>query len=410
MDVPGTIEVKDRRAAKEIAISFDEKQESFAVPVNGLERFWVAVRVKITILYLALRIYRSFLKAIKASRDLKGFRKTIYGRRERRRCMKLEGKYYFGLYMPAFPSKIFDQFIQTELNRIIPHDKPVNRLQTIHFAMTNKCPLHCEHCFEWNNLNKPEPFTVTELKTLINAFQKAGCTQFHFTGGEPLVRIKRLEELIRFTSHTSECWVLTSGHNLTIENATLLKNAGATGVIISLDHCDPAIHNAFRGSDKAYYWAMKAVHHANQVRLVTAFSICLTRSFISEKNLLQYAKLAKKCGVSFVQLLEPKAVGHYEASNVALAPEHLKVLDSFYIDINFNKQYKDYPVFIYHGFYQRRMGCLSGGKWGLYIDSAGFIDACPFCHTKTYNARDIISGKLNPDQIQMGGCPVYSRK
>ncbi len=407
--VENTVTGKDRRSEPEMYLPFVKKGKSVSVTINGIERFWVAVRVNIIILFIALKCYRSFSKALKAVRALQAFKKIIYGRNKRRRCIKADSKYFFGLYVPAFPSKIFNTFIQTELNKILPHGKPVYHLETVHLAITNKCPLQCEHCFEWNNLNQQETFTTDQLKYLISAFQKPGCAQFHFTGGEPLVRMKKLEELIRSACNSSECWILTSGQNLTLENATRLKDAGATGVVISVDHYDANIHNTFRGSDNAFNWAMKAVNNANEAKLVTAFSICMTRSFISEENLLQYAKLAKDCGVSFVQLLEPKAVGHYERKAVTLSREHFDLLDSFYININFNKQYKDYPVFIYHSYYQRKIGCLSGGNWSLYIDSAGFINACPFCHTKSYNARDIISDKLKVSQIQIGGCPVYRK-
>jgi len=384
-----------------------EKVQPASRKINGLARLWVALQVRFIIFIIALKCYRSFPKAIRAARILQAFRKKAYGHTKIRRCVKVDGKYYLGIYLPAFPSKIFNRFIQTELKRAIPHNRPVNRMQAIQLAITNSCPLKCEHCFEWNNLNQQETFTTDELKKIINAFQPGGCTQFHFTGGEPLVRMKKLEALIRHTSKTSECWILTSGLNLTLENAGILKNAGATGVIISLDHFDSNIHNVFRGSDHAFDWAMKAVRNANKVKLVTAFSICMTRFFTSEKNLEQYAAFAKDCGVSFVQLLEPKAVGHYEGKAVTLSKNHFELLDKFYIDINFEKQYKDYPVFIYHGYYQRRMGCLSGGNRVMYIDSAGFINACPFCQTKSYDAHDIITEKLKVDQINIGGCPTY---
>lgn len=383
-------------------------QPSRTVIINGIERWWVAIRARLTILFLAITTYRSISQALKVITSLKAFREATYGRTKRRRCSKVDGKYYFALYLPGFPSKLFNRAILTEFNRIAPHRRPSNRIQTIHFAITNKCPLRCEHCFEWNNLNKTEPFTPDELKSLINIFQKAGCSQFHFTGGEPMMKTKLLEALIRLASPESECWVLTSGYNLTGENAERLKRAGAKGVIISLDHFDPAIHNLIRGSEQAFNWVMSAVKNANKAKLVTGFSICLSRAFISENNLLNYAELAKRCGVSFVQLLEPKPVGHFEKSDVLLPKEQLDFLDSFFLEANFDKQYKDYPVFIYHGFYQRRSGCLAAGKWSLYIDSAGFIDACPFCHTKTYNARDIISCRYNLEDIQFGVCPMYS--
>jgi MoaA/NifB/PqqE/SkfB family radical SAM enzyme len=378
------------------------------ITVHGIERIWVNLKVRITILYIAIRCYRSPGKALKAAKGIQSLVKAIYGSNKLRRAVKVDGKYYFGIYQPSFPSPLFDLFIQTELNKILPHGMKVNRFQTIQLAFTNKCPLHCEHCFEWNNLNREEPFTPDELKVLISRMQQPGCTLIHFTGGEPLVRMQILEDLIRHAVKASECWVLTSGMNLTPENAKRLKTAGATGVVISLDHYDAHIHNHFRGSDQAFDSAMKAAKNARQVKLVTAFSICMTRSFVTEENLLQYARLAKDCGVAFVQLLEPKAVGHYEGKDVSLSKEQCNFLDDFFIKINFGEEFKNYPMFNYHGYYQRKNGCMSAGNWSLYIDSAGHIDACPFCHTKQYSARDIISGKMQAEQLQMTGCPAYA--
>jgi molybdenum cofactor biosynthesis enzyme MoaA len=52
--------------------------------------------------------------------------------------------------------------------------------------------LQCEHCFEWNNLNKSESFTLAELQAVVLKFQQDGIAQFHLSGGEPMVRIKTL--------------------------------------------------------------------------------------------------------------------------------------------------------------------------------------------------------------------------
>jgi MoaA/NifB/PqqE/SkfB family radical SAM enzyme len=375
--------------------------------VNGFERWWVSVRVKLTVLSIALRCYHSVSKAIRVARSLHAFKRSTYGGNKLRRCVREGNKYYFGIYVPGYPSPLFNRFIATELNRLIKHDLPVNHLQVLQLAITSKCPLRCEHCFEWNNLNKEDSFTTEELKKLITAFQDEGCTEFHFTGGEPLVRMQRLEECIRHASPKSECWVLSSGLGLSRENSVRLKNAGLTGVVISIDHYDAAMHNAFRGYEYAFEHAMNAVKNAHSAKLLTALSICVTQSFINDVNLLRYAELAKACGVSFVQLLEPKAVGHYENKPVSLQEEHTKILDRFYYDINFNPVYRDYPVFIYHGYYQRKTGCLSGGNWVLYIDAAGFIDACPFCHTRNHRAMEIVTGELNVKDINVGGCPRY---
>lgn len=395
--------------ARSIETSWQEysRVKPASAVVTGFKRRCIDIWAKMTILTIALNCYGSFFKALKATQGLIAFKKSVNGSNRIRKCIRANGKYYFGLYAAGFPSKAFNRFIQTELNRVIPHGKKVNRLELLHLAITNKCPLKCEHCFEWNNLNKPDVFTTDELRKLIRLFQKEGCSQIHFTGGEPLVRMAVLESLLNNARDESDCWVLSSGHNLTRENAWRIKRSGATGVVISLDHFDAEAHNNFRGFSGAFANALHAVENARAEKLITALSVCVTREFVTEKNLARYASLAKDCGVSFVQLLEPKPVGHYEAKNVSLTKEQIALLDKFYIEINFNKQYDEYPLFIYHGYYQRKIGCMSAGNWGLYIDSAGFINACTFCHTKNHHARDLISGELKIDQIQVGQCPAF---
>jgi hypothetical protein len=120
-------------------------------------------------------------------------------------------------------------------------------------------------------------------------------------------------------------------------------------------------------------------------------------------------QLARHCGVGFVQLLEPKPVGHYNGKNITLNKEQTNLLDEFYLKINYGNEYKDFPVVIYHGFHQRRFGCFSGGDRVLYIDSAGYVDACPFCQTKSQLASKIISGEFPVADVRIDGCAAYKK-
>ncbi len=375
--------------------------------INGWERRWVDLRVKLTFLRIALHCYKTPAKALYVIRQLLAFKEAINGKEGIRRCVKTDGKYYFSMYIPGFPSRLFDRYIQTELNRIQPHRQPVNHLQVLQLAITSRCPLKCEHCFEWKNLNQDDPFSTEELLQLVKKFSVEGLAQLHLTGGEPMVKQTRLIEIISRCANAQEFYILSSGLNLTKENAISLKKAGTTGVIISLDHFDPAAHNRFRGSAHAYNNALSAIVNAREAGLVTALSICITRAFISPANLLAYASLAKELGVGFVQLLEPKAVGHYEKMEVELNREEMNLLEKFYLTMNFDPGFKNHPVFLYHGYHQRRLGCMSGGDRILYIDSAGKIDACPFCQTQSYDASAIISGRLQVKELKMNGCPAY---
>jgi len=373
--------------------------------LNGWERRWVDLRAQLHILRLAIKNYGSLRKSIKVIRQLYHLEKSILGGLQTK-IIRLDGKFYHYLYAPGYPSKAFDNYIKAEFHRILPIKKKTNKLTFIIFAITSKCPLRCEHCFEWNNLNKSESFNSNELNLVISKFQNDGIAQFHLSGGEPMVRIKDLEQVIRQGRDKSEFYVLTSGFNFTPANAKALRQAGLTGVVISLDHFDPEMHNAFRGFNNSYDDVVFAVHNAHAQKLVVALSICVTRSFITWDNLLQYAKLAKELKVAFIQILEPKAVGHYEGKDVALNKDHFDLLNKFYLTLNFNPTYADYPIIVYHGYHLRTVGCFSGGNRMLYIDSEGYVNACPFCHTKNFNIKDVIHGQSATPVIQ-GTCPRF---
>jgi MoaA/NifB/PqqE/SkfB family radical SAM enzyme len=213
--------------------------------------------------------------------------------------------------------------------------------------------------------------------------------------------------LIGNAQKKSEFYVLTSGFNFTAANAKALKDAGLTGVVISLDHYNPEKHNSFRGFRDSFSQVIQAIQYAQEQQLVVALTICVTKSFISWYNLMAYAKLAKKMKVAFIQLLEPKAVGHYKDKDVFLDRSELDLLERFFETMNFSRQYNDYPIVIYHGYHQRRVGCLSGGNRALYIDSEGYINACPFCNTRNFNVRELLSDKNDSEiLIRSVHCPT----
>ena len=56
------------------------------------------------------------------------------------------------------------------------------------FSHYQKCGFQCEHCFEWNELNRPERLTGIYLKKIIDQFQELGISQVQLSGGKPLNR------------------------------------------------------------------------------------------------------------------------------------------------------------------------------------------------------------------------------
>lgn len=344
-------------------------------------------------------------------RIMEGYRKIQYVRNniwagDLKKFYRVGNKFFYNQYIPGWPSKAYNHLVKSELRRQADPHLHQGEMLFIFMAITSKCPLRCEHCFEWNNLNLKESFTKEELFNTVALYQEQGVFQFHFSGGEPMVRFADLVDLIRFTSQKSECWVLTSGFNVTPHNAKILKSAGCTGMAISLDHYIGERHDHFRGKKGSFNNAIAAVGNARKAGLVVSLSVCATREFIEGGHLIPYMDFARELGVHYVQVLEPKNVGRYANKEVLLEERHVDILESIFKKVNHSWLYRDYPTMIYHGYHQRRIGCFSGSR-SIYIDSVGNVHSCPFCHTHDYNVLDILRRKEKNIPIKENTCERY---
>jgi MoaA/NifB/PqqE/SkfB family radical SAM enzyme len=390
------------------------KLHSYIVPPNTfsaqpgiIEKTIIWWLIKLKIFYYAAIILKKPATVIKTFRTMLRLRNNVWAG-DIKKLHKTDGKYYFNQYTPGWPSSGYDNLIKGELRRHASPLTTTEKLSFVFLAITRKCPMRCEHCFEWDNLNQKESFTKEDLLKVVNLYQQEGVLQFHFSGGEPMVRFKDLVELVSYASLKSECWVLTSGFNFTPGNALLLKKAGCKGVVVSIDHYIPELHNMFRGNANSFELATNAIAAAKKAGLVTSISVCATKAFIDGKHLLPYLDFACQLGVQFVQVLEPRKVGHYEGKDVLLDEQHIKELEKIFKLVNHAPAYQHYPTMLYHGYHQRRIGCFSGSR-SVYVDSAGDVHACPFCHTKSYNIITLVRNNKKVLPTKENACPMFDK-
>ncbi len=327
----------------------------------------------------ALKVYKSFQKARLSLKKLSEVKKKYFGRKRLGKIARVDGKYYWVAGGPALFSPALKTFIRVGLNKMLPYVTEDDGLQVLFLAITRKCPLRCEHCFEGENLGSEEVLSFDDLTNIINYFQERGVAQIQFSGGEPMSRFSDLVNLLKASKPGTDFWMNTSGFQLNDKKAQELKSAGLTGCIISLDHFRASDHNQFRRNPLAYGWAIDATSATVKASMPVTLSLCATRDFISMDNLLSYAALAKDLGVTFIQLLEPKATGFYKNKDVILHRPQKLILEEFYWKMNFEPQYRYWPIVNYFEFHKQAINCGGAGDRFLYINSKGHIQACPFC-------------------------------
>jgi MoaA/NifB/PqqE/SkfB family radical SAM enzyme len=346
----------------------------------------IRVLMWLNVVWIAWKIYRNPLETWKKLKALIENWNQYRNKNHFVKNVKIGNRYYLNMNAPGWPSQSFNRFIKHQLLKSGENIAP--GVHTLILAITKKCGFQCEHCFEWNELNKPEKLTRTELQRIICRFHELGLSQVQLSGGEPLNRFNDIIYLLNNKEPGTDFWLYTSGYNLSAEKAKALQRNGLTGVVISIDHHEASEHDRFRGVDKAWLHAQDAIRHALQVDLAVTLSCCVTRSFCTRENLDKYMQMAKDAGVAFVQMLEPRAVGHYAGKDVGLKKEDIRILEEFYEYYSQDTNRKDYPILTYHSYHVRRAGCQGSARDYVYVDTNGFIQSCPFCTQKWFSALE----------------------
>lgn len=357
---------------------------------------------------IALRSYPDWRDARAALRGLRAVIRENDRIRHITKGAMAGGRFFTIMSYPGGPSPAQDLFIKNELHRVWPIPGHTPGLLLLIVAMTKKCPLRCEHCFEWDALNGRDTLSAEDVLGIVRKFQARGVAQVELSGGEPLNRFGDLLRIVEESDTTSsDFWILTSGYRLTAERAEALKTAGLTGVSVSLDHWNASEHDTFRGLTGSFDWAAQAVRSARAAGLAVGLSLTPVKRFCTAENLLRYADLAKRWSVHFIRIVEPRAVGHYAGQPVELSPAELAVVEDFARRMQRDARYRDYPVIDYYGTYQRAVGCSGAGERFLYVDTDGDMHVCPFCQHKCGSAvRGTVEEGLEKMQ-QASGCHAF---
>lgn len=390
-----------------VMASVKSSNQSSPIVRGKLEVAKFRIRVFIQLFRIVFRKTGNAITALRLIFSIKHKYEKVFGEQFLTKVAKVNGRYFWRLAAPGFPSKASLLMQTHEVNRFFTEEARKG-LRSLIFSITNKCPLNCQHCFEWYNLNKEEKLKTEDLVRIVHKYQDFGTTQIMLSGGEPMLRVNDIYKLLTAAKDGTDFWIITSGLGMTKERAQKLKNVGLTGIMVSLDHYDKEKHNSFRGFENAYSSAIEAIFYANEVGLVTTLSLCATKTFVTHENLIAYMELAKELGVSFVQILEPRAVGRYEGEDVSLNEKQQVLIQNIYLEYNSSKLFTDYPLIHYLGYHQRKAGCFGAGDRFFYIDTEGDAHVCPYCtnkiaNTLEYNAKDMI------DLLKQHSCHVFEK-
>ena len=252
-----------------------------------------------------------------------------------------------------------------------------NRICSVIYEVTHKCPCDCIHCYL---LKKPEnELTIDEIENLFKQLHKEGVIELVLTGGEPFIR-KDFSKILKAASeHSFFTTILTTG--ILIQNAEvkLLQKYRMKKIELSILGAGPETHDAIMRFPGAFNRLIKVVKLLKKADMLIAL-----KATIMEKNwkeLDAMSQIAKKFDVAFTTSMHmsSRENGDKAPLNLAIPPDKIKYLNPELIGF--------IPISGDDLIVKNSLLC-SAGTTVAAISSSGDIFPCVLLREKLGNIRD----------------------
>ena len=175
------------------------------------------------------------------------------------------------------------------------------------WIVTRQCNLKCPYCFAEAGEKDPDELTTDEAIRVLDDLADSGVLFVTFLGGEPLMR----KDIYQLLEHASSLGMytalLTNGLNVTEKTVARIKAAGVEMFGVSIDHDDPALHDAVRGVKGSQQRALAALQMARDAGMRTSMRVVVNEG--SEEAVPRLYEWAKQNGLSELILLPEFMVG-----------------------------------------------------------------------------------------------------
>lgn len=279
---------------------------------------------------------------------------------------KHDGGYVISTFIPPFPGKAFDRFLNSYFG-----NGTRTHIQSADLAVTNACVYHCRHCY--NAGRRIDDVPTTALQKIVRQLQENGAIVVNFTGGEPCLR-RDLVEVCSVLCDDS-CGILaTTGYGFDDDLAAALRDTRVYSISISLDSADEQEHDRRRNAIGAYTVALKAIETAKKHGFYTYTCVVPTRRLLQPENFAALYELNRNLGVDEMQVLEPAPAGRLLSVDLDFGEQEIGTIWQYMAEYNRRPDGPAVTSFA-HMESPEFFGCGAGHSH-IYIDGSGEVSPC----------------------------------
>lgn len=257
-------------------------------------------------------------------------------------------------------------------------------LRYVDINLSNKCNLHCTHCFATALDSDGPPLSPDQWHDIAGQCMELGSVSFGITGGEPLMN-KNLPELVRALYPQENLITINSnGTLLTNEKAKTLHEAGVDIFQFSMDSYLPEEHDQFRKRKGVFHKLIKAIDIALDNHMKVTLVCTVSHQTVRSAGVQGVIDYAKKRGILLI-LSRAAPTGEWLGDRKILLTKE----DQEYM-YGLVRKYSNVRTDMDTNF--KKYGC-SAATEKLYVSPFGEVLPCPFMH--------ITFGNLKLDSVKV---------
>lgn len=189
---------------------------------------------------------------------------------------------------------------------------------SVHFELTNRCNLRCQHCYLTDYSGKGE-LSKEEVLDAFRQLARAGALVLFLSGGEIFLR-KDIHQILRAATQLfSHVILLTNGTLITREMARFLKEMAITQVEVSLYSSLPEVHDSITGVKDSFEQTLKALEYLQEAGVPTVVKCSVMEGRLDESRALK--EIAERYGARYrpSPVIIPKRDGNKENQRYCLS-------------------------------------------------------------------------------------------
>lgn len=194
------------------------------------------------------------------------------------------------------------------------------KLNTLHFNVTNTCNLSCSFCYISAVKEKTIDVPLARVQTLAKEAKFVGCERVIVSGGELFARKDWFDICYAFDQLGMEVSLVTNGTLIDSSRVEKLKTLNHLSILISIDGSQQS-HDTIRGMQGAYEKSVSALELCVKSGLDVQVNATIIKT--NKKDVIHLATLSLEHNVPVrLSLLNP-----YNGRGLNLAPDALDVID-----------------------------------------------------------------------------------